>query len=167
MNARDTALVDSWRNATQRVSYHKSTNKITVHHGFPKGEWGGHGTSSSSRHFCAGADLGMLARLLKAATPSGDACPATARRRFLAGVERLQDMCTSLELCTKPVVAVVHGCAYGAAIDLVTAADVVITTADAKFCVKEVDLAVTADLGTLQRLPRLVGAMRAKELTYS
>ena len=125
----------------------------------------GLGPAMDNKNFCAGADLNMLADTVVKAGP--DECPAASRRAFVDKVELMQKMCSALEECRVPVVAAVHGAVYGAAIDLVTAADIVVTDANAKWCVKEIDLAVTADLGTLQRLPRLVGPMRAKELAYT
>lgn len=68
-----------------------------------------------------------------------------------------QDAFTAFERCRAPVVAAVQGACIGAGIDLITACDIRCCTAGATFCVKEVDLGITADLGTLQRLFRLVG----------
>lgn len=70
---------------------------------------------------------------------------------------------SALEACSKPVIAAVHGACVGGGVDLIAAADVRLCSSDATFCVKEVDLAITADLGTLQRLPRIVGDGRARE----
>ena len=61
---------------------------------------------------------------------------------------------TGLGLTFKPYLA---GACFGAGMDMITAADIRYCTADATFCVKEVDLAIVADMGTLQRLPRIVG----------
>lgn len=76
----------------------------------------------------------------------------------------MQDSITSLEECSIPIIAAIHGCCYGAGVDLITAADLRYSTASATFCVKEVDVGITADLGTLQRLPKIVGAGIASEL---
>lgn len=78
-----------------------------------------------------------------------------------------QDTCTAFEACSKPVIAAVHGACIGAGVDIITACDIRICSADATFCVKEVDVAITADMGTLQRLPRLVGDGRARELALT
>ncbi|KAF3630417.1 hypothetical protein FXO37_28481 [Capsicum annuum] len=69
----------------------------------------------------------------------------------------LQEAITALECCRKPVIAAVHGACIGGAIDIITACDIRFCSSDAFFSVKEVDLAITADLGTLQRLPVLLG----------
>ena len=69
----------------------------------------------------------------------------------------LQDAFTAFERCRAPVIAAVQGHCIGAGIDLATACDIRCCTEAASFCVKEIDLGITADLGTLQRLFRLVG----------
>ena len=71
------------------------------------------------------------------------------------------------ELCAKPVLAAVDGNVIGAGVDLITSCDLRFCTASTSFSVKEVDLAIVADVGTMQRLPGLVGDQRARELTYT
>ena len=107
--------------------------------------------------FCAGADITALADTQRLV--DHPACPGRGRAALLRHITRWQAALSSLEdvLSDVPVVAAVHGACVGAGVDLVTAADVRLCSADARFCVKEVDLAITADLGTLQRLPRIVG----------
>lgn len=61
------------------------------------------------------------------------------------------------ESCNKPTIAAVHGACVGAAMDIITACDIRICDSSASFCVKEIDLAIPADMGTLQRLPKLIG----------
>jgi len=78
-----------------------------------------------------------------------------------------QDAITAVERFRWPVVAAVHGACVGAGVDLITACDIRLATSDARFCVKEVDLAIVADMGTLQRLPPLVGEGRARELALT
>ena len=63
----------------------------------------------------------------------------------------------SVETCEKPVICVMHGYTYGLGIDLSTCADVRICSNDTKFSVKEVDIGIAADIGTLSRLPKVVG----------
>jgi enoyl-CoA hydratase/carnithine racemase len=79
----------------------------------------------------------------------------------------MQDACSCLERCEKPVVAAVQGACFGAGVDLITAADIRVCAPCARFCVKEIDLAITADLGTLQRLPGIIGEGRAREMALS
>ncbi|XLT82624.1 hypothetical protein HN873_004377 [Arachis hypogaea] len=85
------------------------------------------------------------------------------RRQILA----MQDSITALERCRKPVIAGIHGACIGGAIDIVTACDLRYCTEDTFFSVKEVDLALAADLGTLQRLPLIVGYGNAMELALT
>lgn len=79
----------------------------------------------------------------------------------------MQDTITAIERCRKPVIAAVHGACIGGGIDIITACDVRYCTESAFFSVKEVDLGITADLGTLQRLPSIVGYGKAVELALS
>lgn len=72
-------------------------------------------------------------------------------------IRAYQSTVTSLERCAKPVLAAVHSGCVGAGVDLITAADVRYCTQDAWFTVKEVDIGMAADVGTLQRLPKVVG----------
>lgn len=65
------------------------------------------------------------------------------------------------------MIAGIHGACIGGGIDIVTACDIRFCTEDAFFLVKEVDLAITADLGTLQRLPSIVGYGNAMELALT
>jgi Delta3,5-Delta2,4-dienoyl-CoA isomerase len=76
---------------------------------------------------------------------------------FQPKLKEMQDCFTALEECPVPVVAAIHGYCIGAAIDLVCAADVRICTQDTFFSVREVALGLAADVGTLQRLPKIVG----------
>jgi len=73
-------------------------------------------------------------------------------------VQEFQDCIASVEKCEKPVICVMHGFSYGLGIDLSTCADIRICTSDVKFAVKEVDIGLAADIGTLARLPKVVGS---------
>jgi delta(3,5)-delta(2,4)-dienoyl-CoA isomerase len=79
---------------------------------------------------------------------------ATGLRRH---VDEFQACISSIEECEKPVICVLHGYSLGLAIDIATCADVRICSADTKFAVKEVDIGLAADVGTLTRLPKVVG----------
>lgn len=105
--------------------------------------------------FCAGADVGALA---DTQTLLSHPCPGRGRTALEAHIKAWQASFSALEALPVPVVAAVHGACVGAGVDLVTACDIRYAASDAAFCVKEVDLAITADLGTLQRLPAIVGA---------
>ena len=119
----------------------------------------GHGT-----HFTAGIDLAMLAGVRAEVQ---DACEGRAREKLRRLILDLQDALTSLERCRTPVIAAVHGACIGGGIDLVCCADMRYATSDAVFQVKEIDLGMTADVGTLQRLPKLIGDGLARELVYT
>lgn len=69
----------------------------------------------------------------------------------------MQDAITAVENCLKPTIVVVHGACVGAGVDLITACDIRLCTSDASFCIKEVAVGLAADVGTLARLPKVVG----------
>lgn len=126
--------------------------------------------SGEGKNFCAGLDVSVLEAEASNSSDIEDGssdCQGRARLRFLSRVQALQDSMTALERCSCPVIAAVHGACFGAGVDLVTACDIRFCTADAKFCVKEVDLAITADMGTLARLPGIVGDGHARELSLT
>ena len=110
--------------------------------------------TGAGKNFCAGIDVASLGSTVLSHDAS---CAARSAYRFRAGLTRLQEAMTALERVRCPTLALVHGHCVGAGVDLITACDIRFATADAKLCVKEVDLAVIADMGTLQRLPGIVG----------
>jgi enoyl-CoA hydratase len=116
-------------------------------------------------HFSFGLDLATMAGELGAA--AGDQALAKERTDFLATIERLQRAITSVAACRKPVVAAIAGWCIGGGVDLVTACDVRLCAADAKFSVREVKLAMVADIGTLARLPAIVGQGHARLLAMT
>ena len=119
------------------------------------------------RHFTAGLDLAAMAGDVMGGGDGGPQSPAARATRFLATVTRLQRSITSVERCSKPVVAAIHGACIGGGVDLVTACDIRLCSADATFSVRETRLAMVADVGTLQRLPRIVGRGHAAELALT
>lgn len=88
-------------------------------------------------------------------TPQPD--PARTAQQMRRHVDDFQAAITSIEKCEKPVIAALHGWCLGLAIDISVCADVRICAKDTKFAVKEVDLGLAADIGTLSRLPKVVG----------
>jgi delta(3,5)-delta(2,4)-dienoyl-CoA isomerase len=68
-----------------------------------------------------------------------------------------QECISAIEKCSKPVIAVLHGISYGLAIDMSVSADIRIAASNTRFSVKEVDIGIAADIGTLTRLPKVVG----------
>jgi enoyl-CoA hydratase len=74
---------------------------------------------------------------------------------------------SAIERCRKPAIAAMHGACVGFAIDMSTCCDMRYSTTDAFFSVKEIDIGMTADVGTLQRLPKLIPDGMARELAYT
>jgi enoyl-CoA hydratase/carnithine racemase len=74
---------------------------------------------------------------------------------------------TVFERCPLPIIAAVHGACIGAGIDLIAACDIRLATENALFCVKEVELGLAADMGTLARLPGIVGDGVARDLALT
>lgn len=117
-------------------------------------------------HFCAGIDLSVLLNL-RTQCDANTGCDGLDRERICHWIEDLQDCVTAIERCRVPVIAAIQGVCFGGGVDIATACDMRYATHDARLCVKEIDLAITADLGVLQRLPHLVGDARARELVYT
>jgi enoyl-CoA hydratase len=114
--------------------------------------------------FCAGIDLQMMMGINADVRNDCDGRTREAMRRVILD---MQDTLTSLERCRKPVLAAIHNGCIGGGIDLVTCADMRYCSADAYFTIKEIDIGMTADVGTLQRLPKLVGDGITRELAYT
>jgi enoyl-CoA hydratase len=120
--------------------------------------------SAQGKHFTAGIDIELLMAVRSEIT----ALPEGVRQERLRElIGELQNAISAAESCRKPIIAAIHGACVGAGVDLVTACDMRYSTQDARFSVKEVDLAIVADVGTLQRLPRLIGDGLARELAYT
>jgi enoyl-CoA hydratase len=117
--------------------------------------------ASTGRHFSAGMDLRVFA--------SGGLGTDTARARESLRQKALllQEAFQLLERARFPVIAAVQGGCIGGGLDMACAADVRYATGDAFFCIQEINLGMMADLGTLQRLPRLLPTGLARELAYT
>jgi enoyl-CoA hydratase/carnithine racemase len=96
-----------------------------------------------------------------------DPCDARTRENLRLVILDLQDTLTSIERCRKPVIASIHGACIGGAIDLVSCCDMRYAAADAVFSIKEIDIGMTADVGTLQRLPKIISPAVVRELAYT
>jgi enoyl-CoA hydratase len=125
--------------------------------------------AARGRDFTVGLDLKEMAGTLagepeEGFTAASSAARAVATRR---SVLRLQGAMNAVAECPKPVVAAVHGYCIGGGMDLVTACDIRLASDDAVFSVRETRMAIVADLGTLQRLPRIVGAGHVAELAFT
>lgn len=116
-------------------------------------------------HFCYGLDLVAMAGDLGPHLASDNR--ARERTELHALITRMQRAVSSLAECRVPVIAAVHGWCIGAGVDLITACDVRICSTDARFSVREVKVAIVADVGTLQRLPRIVGQGHARQLAFT
>ena len=114
--------------------------------------------------FTSGIDLALLAGL---SAEIADPCDGRAREKLRRVILDFQDTVSAIERCRKPVLAAIHGACIGGGIDVAVACDVRYCSADAVFSVREVDVGLTADVGTLQRLPKLIGEGMARELAYT
>lgn len=119
--------------------------------------------SGNGKHFSSGIDLQLLAQ---AASQLGDDIGRNAEqlRRKILG---LQASLNAVDYCRKPVIAAIQGCCVGGAVDLISACDMRYSTEDAQFSIKEIDMGMAADVGTLQRLPRIIGDGMMRELAYT
>lgn len=120
--------------------------------------------SGEGKHFCAGIDLAMLNGIAERIAHRDGARSRETLRRIILD---LQGCLNTIENCRKPVLAAIHGACVGGALDLVTCCDMRYVAEDAQFSVKEIDIGMVADVGTLQRLPRLIGEGQARELAYT
>ena len=119
--------------------------------------------------FCAGIDLVDHAPALAGGgSISGRGDTPVARRRALYDdIRRYQQTASCFEGTDKPVIAAVHGACLGAGVDLITACDIRLASAEATFSVRETRIALVADVGVLQRLPRIVGEGAARDLVLT
>lgn len=120
--------------------------------------------AGEGRHFCAGIALEILDQLL-GYTASADRA-TRGREQVLAFIEKAQQAISAVEKCPVPVIAAIHGACVGGAVDLIAACDLRLASGDARFCIKEIDLAVVPDVGTLQRLTHVIGYAQTAELSY-
>jgi enoyl-CoA hydratase len=124
-------------------------------------------------HFSVGLDLKAMGSVLSGDGGDGgsDGSPAPSMaaraRKSRREVLRLQASISSVALCPKPVIAAVHGYCIGGGVDLISACDIRLASADAVFSVREAKVAIVADLGSLQRLPAIIGAGHLAELAFT
>lgn len=122
----------------------------------------------SGNHFCSGIDLSVLTSIAGSEREDHvDDDQGRVREKLRRNIKHMQAALSAVEGCRKPVIAAIHGGCIGGGVDIITACDIRYCSEDAFFSVKEVDLAITADLGTLQRLPRLVGDGNARDLALT
>lgn len=121
--------------------------------------------SSTGKHFSAGMDLSVFAA--GGAAPSQGPDPHLAAELFYHKIKALQDTFTCLESARIPVLAAIQGGAIGAGVDLVTACDCRWGTRDSFFQIQEINIGMTADVGTFPRLQRLIPDGLVRELAYT
>ena len=124
--------------------------------------------ASTGKHFTAGLDLKWAAQ--NALASAGDANRADLGRQreaFRRHVKELQESFNVIDDCRVPVIAVCQGGCIGGGVDLVTACDLRICSSDAYFTIQEINVAIVADVGTLQRIPHLLPQGLVRELAYT
>lgn len=119
--------------------------------------------SSKGKHFSAGMDLDFFAAVLEKRKEEDGRFREWLYREIL----RLQNAITRLETIRVPVISVIQGGCIGGALDLVCAANIRYCTSDAYFSIHEINVGMTADLGTLQRLPKLISPSIVHELAFT
>lgn len=120
--------------------------------------------SGQGRLFCAGIDLEMLMSVKELEKITSE---ENRRERLFSLVIGLQESVSSIEHCTKPVLAAIHNGCIGGGVDIIAACDLRYCSDDAYFTIKEIDMGMVADLGTLQRLPTFVKPASVAEMAYT
>lgn len=120
--------------------------------------------AGEGKHFCAGIDLELLMSIGKVQETT---CTGKQSEKLRTTILTLQQTVTAIEKCAKPVLAAIHSGCIGGGLDIATACDMRFCTQDAYFTMKEIDLGMVADLGTLQRLPKIISSGMAAEMAYT
>lgn len=120
--------------------------------------------TGEGKHFCSGIDVAMLMELNQ---QHNKGCEGRKRESLRQFIKELQAPVNAIEACRKPVIAAVHKGCIGAGVDIVSACDMRYATEDAYFTVKEIDMGMVADLGTLQRLPKIIPDGIAREMAFT
>jgi enoyl-CoA hydratase len=120
---------------------------------------------SSAKGFSFGLDLAAAFATWQTQLTGGGL--ASHRTELRSLVLQLQRGFTAIATCPVPVIAAIHGRCIGGGVDFISACDLRIATADARFSVRETRVAIVADLGSLQRLPAIIGLAHTRELAYT
>ncbi|ROS04748.1 enoyl-CoA hydratase [Sinobacterium caligoides] len=115
------------------------------------------------KNFCAGMDLSVFQHIMESLPEEHGRRSEQMRLLIIA----LQDCFAAIDRCRKPVIAAVQGACVGAGLDMISACDIRFGLEDASFSIKEIDLGMTADVGSLQRLPNIIGDGLLRELAYT
>ena len=118
--------------------------------------------AANGKHFCSGIDLGLFGEVM-----GDDLEPSRKSETLRRTILRLQGNLSAIEKCRKPVLAAIHSSCIGGGVDMVSCCDMRYCTEQAYFSIKEIDLAMTADVGTLQRLPHIIGRGIMNEIAYT
>ena len=148
LNAMDGPFFDALGKTFRRLGSDEAVRAVVV--------------SARGKHFTAGIDLQYAAGQFAPPTDPGRGAEARLRH-----IHWLQDSFNAVAECRAPMIAVVHGGCIGAGVDFASACDLRVASAEAYFQVAEVDVAITADLGTLQRLTHLIPEGVVRDLTYT
>jgi len=121
--------------------------------------------AGEGKDFCAGIDLIGMAPVVPA-LKNWD-MSASAKKELYRAIFPLQDAMTCVEKCSKPVICAFHGYCIGAALDLGSACDIRLACEDAQISLREAAVSFIADVGSLQRVPLIVGQGIARELAFT
>lgn len=121
--------------------------------------------AGNGKHFCAGIDLSLFANIVPGQGSRKE--PGRQAEVMRRTILRLQENLSAIEKCRKPVLAAIHYTCIGGGVDLTSCCDMRYCTEDAYFSIKEIEIGMVADVGTLQRLPRLIGDGMVRELAYT
>jgi enoyl-CoA hydratase len=124
--------------------------------------------SSTGKHFCAGMDLSNFSLSDNPTEPKSTNTHNGMKKEagFRITLD-LQHTVSSLEKARIPVISAVQGGCIGGGLDLATATDMRFCTKEAFFCIQEINIGMAADVGTLQRIPRLIPEGVVRELAYT
>ena len=151
MNTMAPAFFPALRDAVRALQRRRRSTRVLV-------------ISSTGKHFSAGMALDVFGgddcAMLDTGTPR-------ARLSFQDSLRRLIDCFDALDEARFPVICAVQGGCIGGALDLATACDIRVCSADAFFTVQEIHIGMAADLGVLQRLPKIVPQGVAREMAYT